>query len=132
MTQHLNAVALVVPDYDQAIEYYCGVLGFDLIEDTPLTPQKRWVLIRPRGSNGTSILLAQASNDAERQCIGNQTGGRVFLFLQTDDFDGDYQKYSDNGIDFIETPRNEPYGKVCKFRDCFGNSWDLLERSKSV
>lgn len=91
MTQHLNAVALVVPDYDQAIEYYCGVLGFDLVEDAPLTPQKRWVLIRPRGSNGTSILLAQASNDAERQCIGNQTGGRVFLFLQTDDFDGDYQ-----------------------------------------
>ena len=132
MTQHLNAVALIVPDYDQAIEYYCGVLGFDLIEDTPLTPQKRWVLIRPRGSNGTSILLAQASNDAERQCIGNQTGGRVFLFLQTDDFDGDYQKYSDNGVDFIETPRNEPYGKVCKFRDGFGNSWDLLERSKSV
>jgi catechol 2,3-dioxygenase-like lactoylglutathione lyase family enzyme len=132
VTQHIYAVALTVPDYDQAIAYYCGVLGFALIEDTPQGGDKRWVMVRPKGMIGTNILLARALGETQIASIGNQTGGRVFVFLHTDNFDRDYQNYQANGVDFIETPRNEPYGKVCKFRDAFGNLWDLLERSQTV
>jgi catechol 2,3-dioxygenase-like lactoylglutathione lyase family enzyme len=132
VTQHIYAVALTVPDYDQAIAYYCGVLGFALIEDTPQGGDKRWVMVRPKGMIGTNILLARALGETQIASIGNQTGGRVFVFLHTDNFDRDYQNYQANGVDFIGTPRNEPYGKVCKFRDAFDNLWDLLERSQTV
>lgn len=132
MTQHIHAFAITVPDYDQAIDYYCGVLGFDVIQDRHLSDDKRWVLVRPKGAIGTNILLARAVDDTQTASIGTQTGGRVFVFLHTDDFDRDYQNYQENGVDFIENPRNEPYGKVCKFRDAFGNLWDLLQLSQLV
>jgi catechol 2,3-dioxygenase-like lactoylglutathione lyase family enzyme len=132
MTQNIHAFTIVVPDYDIAISYYCDVLGFELTEDTPQGGDKRWVMVRPKGTIGTNILLARAVGETQTASIGNQTGGRVFVFLHTDDFDRDYQNYQANGVDFIETPRNEPYGKVCKFPDTFGNLWDLLERSQTV
>ena len=127
MAQHLSAFALVVPDYDVAIEYFVDVLGFDLLEDTKLSDTKRWVRVAPPGAQ-TALLLAKASTDQQKNAIGNQTGGRVFLFLDTDDFDRDYETYKAKKVQFIETPRNEPYGKVVVFEDPFGNKWDLVER----
>lgn len=123
----IAAVTLVVPDYDEAIAHYCDGLGFDLIEDTDLGDGKRWVLIAPPGATETRLLLGKASTDAQRAAIGNQTGGRVFLILFTDDFARDHAQFSAAGAVFTEAPRHEPYGTVAVFRDKFGNLWDLLE-----
>lgn len=127
MAQYLSLIALVVPDYDDAIAFYVNTLGFDLIEDTPQGDGKRWVVVAPPGSRETRILLARAVNDAQTASIGNQTGGRVFLFLNTDDFTRDYDKMRQSGVHFEENPRNEPYGEVVVFRDPFGNRWDLVQ-----
>jgi catechol 2,3-dioxygenase-like lactoylglutathione lyase family enzyme len=127
MKQKIGAIALVVPDYDAAIAFYTGKLGFDLIEDTPLGGGKRWVLVAPKGSSETRLLLARAEGDAQLAAIGNQTGGRVFLFLNTDDFDRDHDAMIAAGVTFLEAPRSEPYGKVAVFQDPFGNKWDLIQ-----
>ena len=121
----IGAVAVLVPDYREAIDYYVSTLGFTLIEDTKLPEDRRWVLVSPGA--GTSLLLAKA--EGERQCaaIGNQAGGRVFLFLTTDDFWRDYRTYVMRGVEFQEEPRQEEYGTVAVFTDKFGNRWDLIE-----
>jgi catechol 2,3-dioxygenase-like lactoylglutathione lyase family enzyme len=124
----LGLVSLVVRDYDEAIDFYVGKLGFDLIENKELSPGKRWVVVRPQGAQGTGLLLAQAKNADEESRIGNQTGGRVFLFLETDDFARDYAKFVANGVEFKEAPRHEAYGSVAVFADVSGNLWDLIER----
>ncbi|WP_041659356.1 VOC family protein [Asticcacaulis excentricus] len=124
---HIAGVTLVVPDYDEAITHYCTGLGFDLIEDTDLGGGKRWVLIAPKGSSETRLLLGKASNEGQRAAIGNQAGGRVFLILFTDDFARDHERFGAAGAVFTETPRHETYGTVAVFRDKFGNLWDLLE-----
>lgn len=129
MSQYLSAVTLVVPDYDQAIGFYVDVLGFELVEDTPLSPDKRWVLIAPPGSRETHILLARAANDGQRAVVGRQAGGRVFLFLRTDDFERDYLAMVRKGVRFAEAPRQERYGRVAVFEDPFGNRWDLIQPS---
>ncbi len=128
MTQFISAISLIVPDYDQAIGFYVGLMGFDLIEDTPLSEDKRWVLVAPPGSTETRLLLAKASSEAQEEVIGEQAGNRVFLFLETYDFDTDFALMERAGIDIIEEPRVERYGKVVVFRDPFGNKWDLIER----
>lgn len=125
--RHLAAVALVVPDYDAALAFYVGVLGFDLVEDTALGGGKRWVLVAPPGSRETRLLLARAEGEEQRRVIGAQAGGRVFLFLATDDFDRDHARLRAEGVDFREPPRAEAYGKVAVFSDPFGNLWDLIE-----
>jgi catechol 2,3-dioxygenase-like lactoylglutathione lyase family enzyme len=127
MKQHIAAVTLLVPDYDKAIAYYVGKLGFRLVEDTALSATKRWVVVAPPGNSETGLLLAQADSPNQRQAIGNQTGGRVFLILKTDYFDRDFARLKQAGIEFLEEPRSEAYGKVVVFRDAFGNKWDLLE-----
>lgn len=129
MRQHLAAIALVVPDYDQAIAFYVGKLGFELVEDTKLSDEKRWVLVAPpmSGPNGCRLLLAKAANDPQRNAIGRQAGDRVFLFLNTDDFDRDHARFIAAGVQFTEPPRDEPYGRVAVFTDPFGNRWDLIE-----
>jgi catechol 2,3-dioxygenase-like lactoylglutathione lyase family enzyme len=124
--QRIAAVTLLVPDYDDAISYFCGVLGFELVEDTALEGGKRWVVVRPSGATGSALLLARAASDAQRARIGDQTGGRVFLFLHTDDFAADHARYIAAGVRFVEPPRSEPYGTVAVFEDAFGNRWDLL------
>lgn len=128
MKQIIGAVTLVVPDYDAAISFYVEKLGFDLVEDTKLSANKRWVLVAPKGSTETRLLLALADGDQQIAAIGNQTGGRVCLFLNTDDFDRDHQAMKSKGVMFLETPRVEPYGKVAVFEDPFGNKWDLIEK----
>ena len=127
MAQHINAVTLVVGDYDEAIAFYTGALGFDLLEDTELGGGKRWVLVRPPGDGGTCLLLAKAANPEQAARVGDQTGGRVFLFLHTDDFWRDYKSMQAGGVRFLEEPRQEPYGTVVVFADLYGNKWDLLE-----
>ena len=127
MNARIAAVTLVVPDYDEAIAHYCDGLGFDLVEDTDFGGGKRWVLVAPPGSTETRLLLGKASTPAQRQRIGDQTGGRVFLILHTDDFARDHARFSAAGAVFTETPREEPYGTVAVFRDRFGNLWDLLQ-----
>jgi lactoylglutathione lyase len=127
MGQKIAHISIVVNDYDEAIEYYTQKLNFNLIEDTLISPGKRWVLVSPPGASETSLLLAKASTDTQKQCVGNQSGGRVFLFLHTDNFDQDYRKMKNKGVRFIETPRNEAYGKVVVFKDLYGNKWDLLQ-----
>ena len=119
-------VALVVKDYDEAIGFYRDHLGFDLVADTLLAPGKRWVLVAPQGG-GARLLLAQAGDDEERSRIGNQTGGRVGFFLETDDFAADHARFLANGVKFLETPRHEPYGSVAVFEDLYGNKWDLIQ-----
>ena len=131
MMQTLGYVALVVRDYDEAVKFFTESLGFNLIEDTVQGPGKRWVLVAPPNSRGTSLLLAQASTPEQASRIGNQTGGRVFLFLHTDDFWRDYGQMTACGIKFRETPRDEPYGTVAVFEDLYGNRWDLLELKHS-
>lgn len=128
MTQFISAISLIVPDYDQAIAFYVGLMGFDLVEDTQLSEDERWVLVAPRGSTETRLLLAQASNEAQQEVIGEQAGNRVFLFLETYDFDSDFAMMEQAGIDIVEEPRTESYGTVAVFRDPFGNKWDLIER----
>ena len=120
-------VAINVLDYDEAIEFYTNKLGFDLVEDTPLSNIKRWVRVRPAGSDGCCLLLAKAKNEEEESRIGNQTGGRVFLFIHTSDFDEDYQNLLDNKINIIRKPQVFDYGKVAVFEDIYGNLWDLIQ-----
>ena len=129
MKQFISAVTLLVPDYDEAIAYYVGTLRFSLVADTPLSETKRWVVVAPPGSSETGLLLAKADSEAQRAAIGNQTGGRVFLILNTDDFDRDFASFQRAGVAFLEEPRREAYGKVAVFRDAFGNTWDLIQPS---
>lgn len=126
MTATLGMLTLVVREYDEAITYFTGALGFELIEDTRMSAEKRWVVVGAEG--GARLLLAKAANEAQAAAIGNQTGGRVFLFLYTPDFDATYARYLQAGVRFIETPRQEAYGKVVVFEDLCGNRWDLIER----
>lgn len=126
--RRLALVSLLVDDYDEAIAYFVDKLGFIVVEDTPMTPQKRWVVVAPPGGGGARLLLAKAKNDAERPRIGDQTGGRVFLFLHVADFDAAYAAMRARGVDFVEDPRDESYGKVVVFRDLYGNKWDMVER----
>jgi catechol 2,3-dioxygenase-like lactoylglutathione lyase family enzyme len=131
MTQALSAVSLLVPDYDAGIDYYVGVLGFTLLEDTGLGEGKRWVRVSPSGDSETALLLAQADSPDQIKAIGQQAGGRVFLFLRTDDFARDHAKYSLAGVNFLEEVRHELYGSVVVFQDPFGNKWDLIEPKAS-
>jgi len=127
MNKYIAHIALVVYDYDEAIEFYTGKLGFDLIEDSKINETKRWVLVCPPGSKECCVLLAKAADEEQRARVGNQTGGRVFLFLYTDDFWRDYKAMQRNGIEFIRDPVVESYGTVAVFKDLYGNLWDLLE-----
>lgn len=130
MKQSLIHIALVVQDYDEAIDFYCNKLHFELIDDTYQPEQdKRWVLVSPPGSNGTSLLLARASTQDQEVFIGNQSGGRVFLFLRTDDFWRDYNNMVSAGIKFVREPKTEAYGTVAVFEDLYGNLWDLIEHT---
>ncbi|WP_281630502.1 VOC family protein [Vibrio sp. St2] len=128
--QKIGYMALVVDEYDEAIEFYTKRLGFELVEDTNLGAGKRWVLVSPPGADGSCLLLAKASNEEQLSRVGNQTGGRVFLFLHTDDFWRDYKDMQKNGIEFCEEPRVEEYGTVVVFKDLYGNKWDLLQLKK--
>lgn len=128
MPQTLGHVALVVRDYDEAIAFFTRALGFRLIEDTDLGGGKRWVLVAPGNSEGTNLLLAQAATREQASRIGNQTGGRVFLFLHTDDFWRDYRAITAQGVKFVREPREETYGTVAVFEDLYGNLWDLIQR----
>ena len=127
MKQSLAQLALVVRDYDEAIDFYTKKLHFQLIEDTKLSEVKRWVVVKPPGSNAAGLLLAKAANEEQASRIGNQTGGRVFLFLYTDNFDRDFQNLLDHKITIIREPKTEVYGKVAVFADLYGNLWDLIE-----
>ncbi|MGQ0720757.1 MAG: VOC family protein [Candidatus Eiseniibacteriota bacterium] len=128
MQQTILHAALLVRDYDEAIEFFCGKLHFELVEDTDVPEQdKRWVVVAPRGSTGSSILLARASTPQQEACIGRQTGGRIFLFLGTDDFWRDFNEMSSAGIKFVREPAEAPYGTVAVFEDLHGNLWDLVE-----
>lgn len=124
--RHLGCIAIVVDDYDRAIDFYVGALGFELREDSPRGDGKRWVRVAPHGAE-TALLLAQAANDVQRARIGDQTGGRVGFFLHTDDFRRDHAAMSAKGVRFLEDPREEAYGTVAVFEDLYGNKWDLLE-----
>jgi catechol 2,3-dioxygenase-like lactoylglutathione lyase family enzyme len=125
--QHIGYIALLVRDYDEAISYFTEKLGFALAEDTDLGGGKRWVLIAPPGAAETRLLLAKAASADQLSRVGDQTGGRVFLFLHTDDFWRDYEAYRSRGVRFREVPREEPYGIVAVFDDLYGNRWDLIE-----
>jgi catechol 2,3-dioxygenase-like lactoylglutathione lyase family enzyme len=127
MVQTIGYIALLVRDYDEALTFYTNALGFQIIEDTSLGENKRWVLVAPPGSEGTSLLLARAASPEQASCVGNQTGGRVFLFLHTDDFWRDYETMRERNVKFRELPREEPYGTVAVFEDLYGNKWDLLQ-----
>jgi len=126
--QSLVMISIVVRDYDEAIGFYVGTLGFELIEDSYVPEQdKRWVVVAPPGGGGARLLLARASNDEQAAHIGNQTGGRVFLFLNTDDFQRDYARYTAKGVVFVREPMQAPYGTVAVFKDLYGNLWDLIQ-----
>ena len=129
MKQHIGAVALVVRDYDEAIAWYRDILGFDLVEDTDMGQGKRWVVVAPPGRPQTRLLLARAVGEAQRSAVGRQAGGRVFLFLETDDFARDFAAMTARGVQFREAPRREPYATVAVFEDLYGNPWDLLQRN---
>ena len=131
MKQRIAHLALVVDDYDDAIRFYTEKLSFTLIEDTRLSDTKRWVLVAPPGATECSLLVAQAANDEQRSRIGNQTGGRVFLFLFTDDFWRDYHRMLGNGVHFVREPVEEVYGTVAVFADLYGNLWDLLQPTEA-
>jgi len=128
MPQTLGHIALVVRNYDEALSFYTEVLGFELIEDSDLGGGKRWVLVSPPGSRGASLLLAQAATPEQASRIGNQTGGRVFLFLHTDDFWRDYKLLQSRNVKFVRDPKEERYGTVAVFADLYGNLWDLIQR----
>ena len=130
MKQELAQIALVVNDYDKAIEFYTKKLRFTLIEDTVLSPAKRWVVIAPPGATGCRLLLAKAATEEQRKRIGDQTGGRVFLFLHTDNIHRDQKNMEEQGISFVREPITEPYGTVAVFKDLYGNLWDLIEPVK--
>jgi catechol 2,3-dioxygenase-like lactoylglutathione lyase family enzyme len=127
MIQNISQIALVVKDYDEAIDFYTQKLHFTLIEDTILNETKRWVIVAPPGTSSCNLLLAKASNDLQEKSIGNQTGGRVFLFLQTDNIERDYQNLKANNVTIIREPSKEIYGTVLVFSDLYGNLWDLIE-----
>lgn len=129
MNQEIFQVSLLVNNYDKAISFYVDKLGFDLLEDIQLTKTKRWVRVAPSGSK-FSVLLSKATTQEQRDSIGVQAGGRVLLFLRTDNFDRDYQNYTENGVTFLEEPRSEVYGRVAVFQDLYGNKWDLIEPTK--
>ncbi|MEV0264268.1 VOC family protein [Streptomyces sp. NPDC050617] len=124
---HIGLVTLVVRDYDEAIAFYVGALGFELVEDTRIDERKRWVVVAPPGARGTAVLLARAAGPAQAARVGDQTGGRVGMFLNTDDFARDHDRMRAAGVVFEEAPRREPYGTVAVFRDLYGNRWDLLQ-----
>lgn len=127
MKQYISRIALVVRDYDEAIDFYTQKLRFELIEDTQLSEVKRWVVVAPPGSKECCLLLAKAKNEKELAAVGNQTGGRVFLFLYTDDFWRDYERMTAEGIEFVRPPAEEPYGIVSVFKDLYGNLWDFIQ-----
>ena len=129
MPQHLGLVALLVRDYDEAMAFYVGKLGFGVVEDRQLEGEKRWVVLAPPGSREARLLLARAATPEQAARIGDQAGGRVFLFLETDDFWRDYRDYRARGVVFREAPREEAYGTVAVFEDLYGNAWDLLQRA---
>ncbi len=128
MKQRIAQFTLVVDDYDTAIAFYVDILKFELLEDTEMSAEKRWVRVRPAGDTGAAILLAQARNEAELAAVGNQTGGRVFLFLETDDFDRDYARLLEYDVEIIRERSVEAYGTVAVFADLYGNKWDLIQR----
>ena len=127
MSRSVSAISLLVPDYDAGIAFYVGKLGFTLVEDTPLDDGKRWVLVSPDDGAQTRLLLARAADSAQQATIGYQAGGRVFLFLRTEDFDADYERFTAAGVRFLEAPRDKAYGKVAVFEDPYGNKWDLIQ-----
>jgi catechol 2,3-dioxygenase-like lactoylglutathione lyase family enzyme len=128
LSRGITYVSLLVHDYDEALEFYVQKLNFELIEDTALPEEgKRWVVIAPKDSKGAAVLLARAANEEQGRFVGNQTGGRVFLFLHTNDFDSDYRQMLEHGIEFVRGPDNMEYGKVAVFKDLYGNLWDLLQ-----
>jgi len=133
MKQTIGLTAVVVKEYDEAIDFYTKVLDFDLIDDSYVPEQdKRWVVVAPPGNTGSQILLARAVGDEQLSRVGNQTGGRVFLFLYTDDFWRDYRAYLERGVEFVREPKTEDYGTVAVFRDLYGNLWDLIQPSGSM
>jgi len=132
MNQRIAHIALVVNDYDEAIKFYTEKLDFTLIEDTVLSETKRWVLVKPKNSDGCALLLAKAATEEQKSRVGNQTGGRVFLFLFTDDFWRDYSKMLADGIKFIREPAEEEYGIVTVFEDLYGNLWDFIQPKKNL
>lgn len=127
MKQNIAQLALVVNDYDEAIEFYTKKLRFNLIEDTMISPTKRWVVVAPPGSTGCKLLLAKAAGEEQKSRVGNQTGGRVFLFLHTDNIRRDHQQMKEQGIEFVRELSDEPYGTVAVFKDLYGNLWDLIQ-----
>jgi catechol 2,3-dioxygenase-like lactoylglutathione lyase family enzyme len=127
MYQRIAHITLVVDDYDSGIKYYTEKLGFDLLEDTRLSGDKRWVIVAPKGAKECGLLLAKAANEVQSARIGNQTGGRVAFFLFTDDFERDYQKLKENDVKFIRSPQDFSYGRVAVFQDLYGNLWDLVQ-----
>lgn len=127
MPQHIGSIAYLVRDYDEAIRFFTEALGFELLEDTRQSAHKRWVVVAPKGGRGSSLLLARADTPEQQARIGDQAGGRVFLFLRTDDFYDDYARMRAQGVVFKETPREEAYGVVAVFEDLYGNRWDLLQ-----
>jgi len=129
MNNYFGMVSIVVEDYDDALNFYVNVLGFDCVEDKIMSPEKRWVVVKPKSKDGGSLLLAKAKNEREHAYIGNQTGGRVFLFLYTDDFDQFYQNLIDNDVYIAREVSIEPFGKVAVFSDLYGNLWDLIGSS---
>jgi catechol 2,3-dioxygenase-like lactoylglutathione lyase family enzyme len=131
VSQRIGLVSVVVPDYDEAIAFYVGKMGFILAEDTRLSDAKRWVVVKPHGAGSAGLLVAKADSPEQVDVIGQQAGGRVFLFLETDDFARDHARFIAAGIQFLESPRAEAYGTVAVFRDAFGNKWDLIETCKS-
>jgi catechol 2,3-dioxygenase-like lactoylglutathione lyase family enzyme len=130
MAQHITQLALVVRDYDEALAFYVDVLGFECLEDTDLGGGKRWVRVRPAGSDGAGLLLARAASDEQTSRVGNQTGGRVFVFLETDDFRRDYDRLVARGVAFVRGPSEETYGTVAVFEDLYGNRFDLIGRRR--
>ena len=130
MKQQIGSVTFLVKDYDEAIEFFVNKLQFDLIEDSQLNETKRWVVVSPKGSSGTSLLLAKAATEEQERSVGNQTGGRVAFFLHTDNFNRDYERMMGKGVNFLESPREEKFGKVVIFQDLYGNKWDFIEHSK--
>jgi len=132
LNQSIGLTALLVRDYDEALEFFVGILGFRVVEDTFTAAQdKRWVVIAPAGSSGSAVLLARAASPEQAARIGNQTGGRVFLFLHTDDFWRDYAAYKSRGVVFVRDPKAESYGMVAVFKDLYGNLWDLLQPARA-
>ena len=133
MQQHLGLVSVVVRDYDEAINFYVGTLGFTLVEDTPVPEQKkRWVVVAPPGARESRLLLARAVGEHQLSRVGDQTGGRVFLFLYTDNFQRDYDLYRSKGVKFVREPKVEPYGTVAVFQDVCGNLWDLVQSRDGI